>query len=144
MGKMMGVMKMLECFSMSSSVCFCMNSFDEEGTEKFPLMEIESNGGQRKRGDDAAAEKQTLAFHMKPKVVMLRVSIHCHGCARKVEKHISKMDGVTSYKIDLDSKMVMVIGDVIPFEVLESVSKVKNAELWIPAHDEEPPFTIRI
>lgn len=41
-----------------------------------------------------------------------------------------KMAGVTSYKIDLDSKMVVVIGDIIPFEVLESVSKVKYAELW--------------
>jgi hypothetical protein len=26
--------------------------------------------------------------------------------------------------------MVVVIGDIIPFEVLESVSRVKNAELW--------------
>lgn len=40
------------------------------------------------------------------------------------------MTGVTSYKIDLESKMVVVIGDIIPFEVLESVSKVKYAELW--------------
>lgn len=37
---------------------------------------------------------------------------------------------MTSYKVDLASKMVVVIGDIIPFEVLESVSKVKNAELW--------------
>lgn len=40
------------------------------------------------------------------------------------------MTGVTSYKIDLENKMVVVIGDIIPFEVLESVSKVKYAELW--------------
>ncbi|MBA0703315.1 hypothetical protein Golax_015645 [Gossypium laxum] len=63
-------------------------------------------------------------------MVVLRVSMHCHGCARKVEKHISKLDGVTSYKVDLESKRVVVVGDIIPFEVLESVSKVKNAELW--------------
>lgn len=41
--------------------------------------------------------------------------------------------GVTSYEIDLETKMVVVIGDVVPFEVLESVSKVKNAELWTTA-----------
>ena len=38
--------------------------------------------------------------------------------------------GVTSYKVDLESKRVVVIGDILPFEVLDSVSKVKNAELW--------------
>lgn len=26
-------------------------------------------------------------------MVVLRVSMHCNGCARKVEKHISKMEG---------------------------------------------------
>lgn len=39
--------------------------------------------------------------------------------------------GVTSYKVDLESKRVVVTGDIIPYEVLESVSKVKNAEIWI-------------
>ncbi|KAL1532697.1 protein SODIUM POTASSIUM ROOT DEFECTIVE 1-like [Salvia divinorum] len=72
----------------------------------------------------------TLAFHLKPKMVVMKVSIHCNGCARKVEKHISKLEGVTSYKIDLEAKMVVVRGDIVPSEVLESVSKVKYAELW--------------
>lgn len=26
-------------------------------------------------------------------IVILRVSMHCHGCAKKVEKHISKLEG---------------------------------------------------
>jgi len=43
---------------------------------------------------------------------------------------LSCCTGVSSYKVDLESKMVVVIGDIIPFEVLESVSRVKNAELW--------------
>ncbi|PKI66681.1 protein SODIUM POTASSIUM ROOT DEFECTIVE 2 [Punica granatum] len=141
MGKMMGFAKILECFSVCSSrssSCFCGNSVDEEDIEKLPLMEIDSNGGRKKRlRVNDVVEKQTLAFPLKPKMVMLRVSMHCHGCARKVEKHISKMDGVSSYKVDLESKMVVVIGDIIPFEVLESVSKVKNAELWTSAKAEE-------
>ncbi|OMO67660.1 hypothetical protein CCACVL1_20403 [Corchorus capsularis] len=63
-------------------------------------------------------------------VVVLRVSIHCKGCEGKVRKHISKMEGVTSFSIDLPSKKVTVIGDVTPSSVLESVSRVKNAQLW--------------
>lgn len=46
------------------------------------------------------------------------------------------LTGVSSYKVDLDSKMVVVMGDILPFEVLESVSKVKNAEL-LKSHDDK-------
>ncbi|KAK4415517.1 protein SODIUM POTASSIUM ROOT defective [Sesamum alatum] len=79
---------------------------------------------------DVIAAPPTLAFQLKPKMVVLRVSMHCNGCARKVEKHIAKLEGVTSYQVDLETKMVVVVGDIVPVEVLESVSKVKNAQLW--------------
>ncbi|KAL8480120.1 hypothetical protein ACS0TY_026885 [Phlomoides rotata] len=84
----------------------------------------------QKLKDVINAPPPTLAFQLKPKMVVLRVSMHCNGCARKVEKHISKLEGVSSYQIDLETKMVVVRGDIVPFEVLESVSKVKYAELW--------------
>ncbi|KAK4757532.1 hypothetical protein SAY87_018833 [Trapa incisa] len=63
-------------------------------------------------------------------VVVMRVSLHCQGCAGKVKKHISKMEGVTSYSIDLETKRVVVMGHVSPDVVLESISKVKRAEFW--------------
>lgn len=44
---------------------------------------------------------------------------------------------MTSFEVDLENKKVIVIGDILPFEVLESVSKVKNAELWTSPIDEE-------
>lgn len=40
--------------------------------------------------------------------------------------------GVTSFEVDLESKKVVVIGDITPYEVLASISKVmKFAELWV-------------
>ncbi|KAJ0020716.1 hypothetical protein Pint_32305 [Pistacia integerrima] len=63
-------------------------------------------------------------------VVVLRVSIHCKGCEGKVRKHISKMEGVTSFSIDLETKKVTIIGNVTPLGVLASVSRVKSAQLW--------------
>ncbi|XP_057980419.1 protein SODIUM POTASSIUM ROOT DEFECTIVE 2 [Malania oleifera] len=131
MGKL-SLGKVLDCFCVSSgsSTCFCMNSTGaRDEFEGRPL--VASEEGQLLRLKDVVAGKQTLAFQLKPKTVVLRVSMHCNGCARKVEKHVSKMEGVTSYKVDLESKRVVVIGDIVPLEVLESVSKVKNAELWI-------------
>ncbi|CAN1847061.1 Protein SODIUM POTASSIUM ROOT DEFECTIVE 2 [Linum perenne] len=63
-------------------------------------------------------------------VVELRVSIHCKGCEGKVRKHISKMEGVTSFSIDVATKKVTVKGNVTPMGVLASISKVKSAQLW--------------
>ncbi|XP_030459264.2 protein SODIUM POTASSIUM ROOT DEFECTIVE 3-like [Syzygium oleosum] len=66
------------------------------------------------------------------RVVVMRVSLHCQGCAGKVKKHLSKMEGVTSFSIDLETKRVTVRGHVSPVGVLESISKVKRAEFWPP------------
>ncbi|KAK4478588.1 hypothetical protein RD792_014075 [Penstemon davidsonii] len=65
-------------------------------------------------------------------VVVLRVSLHCRGCEKKMRKHISRMEGVTSFDIDFMAKKVTVTGKVTPLEVLSSISKVKNAQLWPP------------
>ncbi|KAH9686172.1 HMA domain-containing protein [Citrus sinensis] len=63
-------------------------------------------------------------------VVVMRVSLHCQGCAGKLKKHLSKMEGVTSFSIDLETKRVTVMGHISPTGVLESISKVKRAEFW--------------
>ncbi|XP_047952194.1 heavy metal-associated isoprenylated plant protein 35-like isoform X2 [Salvia hispanica] len=75
--------------------------------------------------------KQPPISHHLFQVVVLRVSIHCQGCAAKLHKHLSKMQGVTSFSIDLESKMVKVAGHVSPSSVLESISKME-------ATDEKP------
>ncbi|KAK9058769.1 hypothetical protein SSX86_023612 [Deinandra increscens subsp. villosa] len=66
-------------------------------------------------------------------VVVLEVALHCRGCERKMKKHISKIEGVTSFKIEFAAKKVTVVGDVTPLAVLTSVLKVKNAKLLTPA-----------
>ncbi|MED6147150.1 hypothetical protein PIB30_041403 [Stylosanthes scabra] len=63
-------------------------------------------------------------------VVVLRVSLHCKACEGKLRKHISRMEGVRSFSIEMETKKVTIIGDVTPLGVLASVSKVKNAYLW--------------
>lgn len=49
--------------------------------------------------------------------------------------------GVTSFEVDLEKKKVVVIGDVTPYEVLASISKVKFAELWVAP--QQPQAAIR-
>ncbi|KAJ9538726.1 hypothetical protein OSB04_031459 [Centaurea solstitialis] len=128
--KMMSLGRFLDGLCLSnggtSSCLNCINNFgiqDDDEFQREPFVD---------QSKDASDKPQTLAFFLKPKMVVLRVSMHCNGCARKVQKHISKMEGVTSYQVDLETKMVIVMGDIVPIEVLESVSKVKNAQLWTP------------
>ncbi|XP_062083501.1 protein SODIUM POTASSIUM ROOT DEFECTIVE 2-like [Humulus lupulus] len=80
--------------------------------------------------NDSSALRTSSSTRSRHQVVVLRVSLHCKGCEGKVRKHLSKMEGVTSFSTDLASKKVTVIGDVTPLGVLASVSKVKNAQLW--------------
>ncbi|XP_027348267.1 protein SODIUM POTASSIUM ROOT DEFECTIVE 2 [Abrus precatorius] len=80
--------------------------------------------------NDSPTLKSSSSAHSKDQVVVLRVSLHCKACEGKVRKHISKMEGVTSFSIDMETKKVTIIGDVTPLGVLASVSKVKNAQLW--------------
>ncbi|XP_038881231.1 protein SODIUM POTASSIUM ROOT DEFECTIVE 3-like isoform X2 [Benincasa hispida] len=70
-------------------------------------------------------------------VVVLRVSLHCRGCEGKLRKHLSKMEGVNSFNIDFAAKKVTIMGNITPEGMLESVSKVKNAQFW-PYADPTP------
>ncbi|CAN1833592.1 Protein SODIUM POTASSIUM ROOT DEFECTIVE 1 [Linum perenne] len=69
--------------------------------------------------------------HRRFQVVTMRVSLHCQGCAAKVKRHLSKMEGVTSFSIEMETERVRVMGYVSPLVLLQSVSKVKRAELWV-------------
>ncbi|KAG2309238.1 hypothetical protein Bca52824_028986 [Brassica carinata] len=92
-------------------------------------------------GQDTVAPKSPDGEEIKPsmeektsggsdQVVVLKVSLHCRGCEAKVRKHLSKMQGVTSFNIDFAAKKVTVTGDITPLGILDSISKVKNAQFW--------------
>ncbi|KAG4967361.1 Protein SODIUM POTASSIUM ROOT DEFECTIVE 2 [Glycine soja] len=83
-----------------------------------------------KNRNDLPTLRSSSSARSKDQVVVLRVSLHCKACEGKVRKHISKMEGVTSFSIDMETKKVIIVGDVTPLGVLASVSKVKNAQLW--------------
>ncbi|KAL3628572.1 hypothetical protein CASFOL_027618 [Castilleja foliolosa] len=85
-----------------------------------------------KTNESCDVAKSTSSVGSEDQVVVLRVSLHCRGCERKMRKHISRMEGVTSFNIDFAAKKVTVTGKITPLEVLSSISKVKNAQLWPP------------
>ncbi|KAL6496235.1 hypothetical protein OROGR_029493 [Orobanche gracilis] len=105
------------------------SDFDPSGGKELPEISRDL-----KRGEGFLIEEksESSSHHSPEQVVVLRVSLHCRGCERKLRKHLSRLEGVKSYNIEFASKKVTVTGNVTPLGVLTSICKVKNAQLWSP------------
>ncbi|CAK9881725.1 unnamed protein product [Sphagnum jensenii] len=77
-----------------------------------------------------------VSITVEVKTVVLKVVMHCEGCASSVKRAVARIPGVTSYTIDFPVQKVTVIGNVKPDEVLRRVAKTgKHATFW----PQEPP-----
>ncbi|KAK2976579.1 hypothetical protein RJ640_024200 [Escallonia rubra] len=106
------------------------------------LVPVDSLKSQAVKDDNESSAPKKAPSSTPPssdQEVVLRVSLHCRGCERKMRKHISRMEGVTSFNIDFAAKKLTVVGDVTPLAVLASVSKVKNAQLLTPPSSAPAP-----
>ncbi|GFY98728.1 heavy metal transport/detoxification superfamily protein [Actinidia rufa] len=62
---------------------------------------------------------------------VLKVSIHCEGCKKKVKKVLQNMDGVYTTSIDSQQHKVTVTGNVDADTLIKKLQKSgKHAELW--------------
>ncbi|CAI0543179.1 unnamed protein product [Linum tenue] len=132
MGKLMGFGKVFDrlCLSPSppnSNSCFCANSLEahddgddygEVFEQKEPLMMMgstieKSNRVVRLKDVVSVNPNQTLAFQIKPKMVVLRVSMHCGGCAKK-KKNMQNRRRNLQIRRPLSSNGGDVVGDGVP------------------------------
>jgi copper chaperone len=73
--------------------------------------------------------------------VILKVIMHCEGCAGSVKRAVKRIPGVISYTIDFPAQKVTVTGAVHPNDVFKRVSKSgKLTSFWPeePKKEEEP------
>ncbi|KAM7531812.1 hypothetical protein LguiB_035222 [Lonicera macranthoides] len=125
------------------------SSFDALSSNIDPILNLPQSLKKQQQQQQQPSSSSSVQLPVPPppssspstpdQVVVLRVSLHCKGCERKMRKHISRMEGVTSFNIDFAAKKVTVIGDVTPLSVLASVSKVKNAQLLAPTISSSAP-----
>ncbi|KAL0376457.1 UNVERIFIED_CONTAM: Heavy metal-associated isoprenylated plant protein 35 [Sesamum calycinum] len=67
---------------------------------------------------------------------VLKVSIHCQGCKRKVKKVLQSIEGVYTTSIDSQQQKVTVTGNIDAQTLIKKLVKTgKHAELW----SERPP-----
>ncbi|KAL4025033.1 hypothetical protein IC575_013407 [Cucumis melo] len=68
---------------------------------------------------------------LRAQVWVLKVSIHCEGCKRKVKKVLQSIDGVYTTIIDSDQQKVTVTGNVSLETLTKRLGKAgKHAEIW--------------
>ncbi|XP_044471661.1 heavy metal-associated isoprenylated plant protein 36-like [Mangifera indica] len=77
-------------------------------------------------------EVEETQEHLKYKTWVLRVSIHCEGCRKKLKKILTNIDGVYTTNIDLRQQKVTVVGDVDAATLIRKLEKKygKHVELW--------------
>ncbi|RZC80786.1 hypothetical protein C5167_043355 [Papaver somniferum] len=79
----------------------------------------------------AAVTEDASAEPVNYKTCVLRVSIHCEGCKKKVKKILKKIHGVEDIIIDSKIHKVTVIGNVNGEALLRKLLiKGKHAEFW--------------
>ncbi|AES73041.1 putative heavy metal-associated domain, HMA [Medicago truncatula] len=94
---------------------------EEQKTEE-PKKEEETKPEERK--DEAAATPPP------PAEILLRVFMHCEGCARKVRRSLKDFPGVEEVITDCKSHMVVVKGEKAePLKVLERVQKKSHRKV---------------
>ncbi|RDX67781.1 Heavy metal-associated isoprenylated plant protein 36, partial [Mucuna pruriens] len=80
---------------------------------------------------ETKVEEQGEVEPLPCKTVLLRVSIHCQGCKRKVDKILRAIHGVYDVDIDLRQQKVAVAGNVNGEMLIKKLTKAgKHAELW--------------
>ncbi|PON39486.1 Heavy metal-associated domain containing protein [Parasponia andersonii] len=78
-----------------------------------------------------AKEVEEHSEPLKYKTWVLKVSIHCEGCKRKVKKILQNIDGVYKTDVDLKQQKVTVTGNVDSETLIKKLVKNgKHAELW--------------
>ncbi|KAI4340423.1 hypothetical protein MLD38_025260 [Melastoma candidum] len=85
-----------------------------------------SGGG---KGDGKKEDKKKEGM-----VVVLKMDMHCEGCANKILKYAKSIAGVEKAKVEWESNKLTVLGDVDPLEIREDLQEKtkKKVELISP------------
>ncbi|KAG8374218.1 hypothetical protein BUALT_Bualt11G0108200 [Buddleja alternifolia] len=100
-----------------------------EKAETTKEVEKKSAAGGENKAADGGGKKDEA-----PITVVLKLDLHCEGCAKKVRRSVTHLEGVEKVKADCNAKKLMVTGNVNPTwlrEKVESKTK-KKVELVSP------------
>ncbi|GER45472.1 heavy metal transport/detoxification superfamily protein [Striga asiatica] len=98
----------------SADCNFCFFQKEKQEEKKKPSMG-EKDGGNNKAADGGGKKDDG------PITAVLRLDLHCEGCAKKVKRAVSHFEGVEKVKAECASNKLTVTGDVDPTWLCERV-----------------------
>ncbi|KZV44550.1 neurofilament medium polypeptide-like [Dorcoceras hygrometricum] len=97
---------------------------EEEKKEEAPKVEKAPAAEEKKEDKKPEEPKAASEQAPPPQEIVLKVYMHCEGCARKVRRCLKGFEGVEEVKTDCRSSKVVVKGEKAdPLKVLERVQK---------------------
>lgn len=114
-------------------------------TEKEECPPIAIDGDEKKTDAENKAVEETKVTPPPLQEIVLKVFMHCEGCARKVRRSLKDFEGVKDVVTDCKTHMVVVKGDKAdPAKVLERVQRKSHRQVELispipkPTVAEEP------
>ncbi|GAB2289372.1 Heavy metal-associated isoprenylated plant protein 7 [Dionaea muscipula] len=112
----------------------------EDGAKE---KEADKKNADTKKTDEAAKDTkddQPPSPPPPPPEIVLRVYMHCEGCARKVKKSLKGFDGVEDVVADCKTHKVVVKGEKAdPMKVLERVQRKSHRHVELVSPIPKPP-----
>ncbi|CAN0905991.1 Heavy metal-associated isoprenylated plant protein 7 [Linum grandiflorum] len=111
---------------------------DEKKDEKKEGEEVAADEGKKEsKGEDAPPPPPPP-----PQEIVLKVFMHCEGCARKVRRCLKGFDGVEDVTTDCKSSKVVVKGEKAaadPLKVLERIQRKSHRQVELISPIPKPP-----
>nr|XP_043615309.1 heavy metal-associated isoprenylated plant protein 7-like [Erigeron canadensis] len=110
----------------------------EEEKKEEPVKTEEKKGEAAPAADEK--KEETPPPPPPPQEIVLRVFMHCEGCARKVRRCLRGFDGVEDIQTDCKTHKVVVKGEKAdPLKVLERVQKKSHRKVELLSPIPKPP-----
>ncbi|GER48560.1 heavy metal transport/detoxification superfamily protein, partial [Striga asiatica] len=115
----------------------------EEKSEETPKADkppAEGGKKEEKKSEEPKSEEKAAAVPPLPPEIVLKVYMHCEGCARKVRRCLKGFEGVEDVTTDCKASKVVVRGEKAdPLKVLDRVQRKSHRQVELISPIPKPP-----
>ncbi|CAI0446507.1 unnamed protein product [Linum tenue] len=120
--------------------CFISLFSIQEEKKPAAAVEGEKKAEEKKGEEEKKKEDKPAAAEKPPQEIVLKVYMHCEGCARKVRRCLKGFDGVEDVMTDCKTSKVVVKGEKAdPLKVLDRIQRKSHRQVELISPIPKPP-----
>ncbi|CAI0446501.1 unnamed protein product [Linum tenue] len=113
---------------------------EEKKKEDKPAAAEKPVGDEKKEGGEEPKVEEAAPPPPPPQEIVLKVYMHCEGCARKVRRCLKGFDGVEDVMTDCKTSKVVVKGEKAdPLKVLDRIQRKSHRQVELISPIPKPP-----